>query len=462
MPDRRSASSSPRSSRWVPSAVRSAGRARQRRLVALVLALVAMLVVPSAHADPDTSRLQQLEQQLEDLRAATDAREERLAAVDDRVAGLRAERMRAADRLARIEAELSEVVEQYNEARVGLDTVQLERAETREELGELQADAAVLADNVAGHARRLYRMGRSIEFATVLSGDVTDAGFRSTSLRFVLNAERADLEQLTAVRDRLRGLETRLAEQERAAAAASARVEAELLDVEATHDRHDAELTALTAVVERGERQRDAERVAVDDQREAIDAQVAAVEQERDRIARLRAEQAAREAAVAEEAAAAAAAAAVPDASRSAASPAAPSGGTTSPAPEQAPEPAPPPAPSARQSARVAVDTALAQVGKPYVWGGNGPNGFDCSGLTSFAWRAAGVTIPRTSRAQNAGLRSVTRAQLQPGDLVFYNAPISHVAMYVGNDTIVEASRRGVPVRTARLSNRTPVSYARP
>ncbi|MEX2550182.1 MAG: NlpC/P60 family protein, partial [Nitriliruptoraceae bacterium] len=125
-------------------------------------------------------------------------------------------------------------------------------------------------------------------------------------------------------------------------------------------------------------------------------------------------------------------------------------------------QPAPEPSAGPRRSAQVAVDTALAQVGKPYRWGGTGPNAFDCSGLTSYAWRAAGVTIPRTSRAQFSGLTRISRGDLQPGDLVFYNSPISHVAVYTGGDTIVEASRAGVPVRTARLSTRSPVGYARP
>jgi cell wall-associated NlpC family hydrolase len=95
--------------------------------------------------------------------------------------------------------------------------------------------------------------------------------------------------------------------------------------------------------------------------------------------------------------------------------------------------------------------------------GAAGPDAFDCSGLTSYAWAAAGVTIPRTSAAQYQGLRKVSRSELQPGDLVFYHSPISHVAMYVGNDTIVEAARSGIPVRTASLSSRSSmVGYARP
>jgi peptidoglycan DL-endopeptidase CwlO len=74
------------------------------------------------------------------------------------------------------------------------------------------------------------------------------------------------------------------------------------------------------------------------------------------------------------------------------------------------------------------------------------------------------VTIPRSSSAQYSGLRRVNRSQLQPGDLVFYYSPISHVAMYIGNGQIVEASTYGTPVRVTSMvgSRRSPVGYARP
>ena len=97
-------------------------------------------------------------------------------------------------------------------------------------------------------------------------------------------------------------------------------------------------------------------------------------------------------------------------------------------------------------AAAVALAFALAQVGKAYVWGGNGPNAYDCSGLTTAAYKQAGITIPRTSYSQfNVGT-PVTLAQLKPGDLVFYYAGISHVGMYIGNGRIVHASNptRGV------------------
>ena len=97
-------------------------------------------------------------------------------------------------------------------------------------------------------------------------------------------------------------------------------------------------------------------------------------------------------------------------------------------------------------AAATAVKTALAQVGDPYVWGASGPDGFDCSGLTGYAYAAAGVSLPHSSRAQ-AGLgRAVSRSELQAGDLVFFYDPISHVGLYIGNGMMVHARTFGRPV----------------
>ncbi|MGY1884099.1 C40 family peptidase [Blastococcus sp. SYSU DS0753] len=97
-------------------------------------------------------------------------------------------------------------------------------------------------------------------------------------------------------------------------------------------------------------------------------------------------------------------------------------------------------------AAQVAVDTALAQQGKPYVWGGTGPGGYDCSGLTWSAYQAAGVEIPRTSRAQSTAGVFVDRAHLQPGDLIFFYDPVGHVGMYIGDGLMVHSSTYGNPV----------------
>lgn len=99
--------------------------------------------------------------------------------------------------------------------------------------------------------------------------------------------------------------------------------------------------------------------------------------------------------------------------------------------------------------ANAAVQYALSKVGSRYVWGTSGENTFDCSGLTSWAYRQVGINITRSSRAQwsSVGTR-VSKSELRPGDLVFYYSPVSHVGLYIGNGKIVDAAnpRRGVRV----------------
>jgi cell wall-associated NlpC family hydrolase len=102
-------------------------------------------------------------------------------------------------------------------------------------------------------------------------------------------------------------------------------------------------------------------------------------------------------------------------------------------------------------SAQVVIDTALAQVGDPYVWAAGGPDAFDCSGLTQYAFAAAGFSLPHSSKMQ-AGLgRAVTRAELQPGDLVYFFSPVSHIGIYIGGGKMVHARTFGEPVSVASV-----------
>lgn len=98
--------------------------------------------------------------------------------------------------------------------------------------------------------------------------------------------------------------------------------------------------------------------------------------------------------------------------------------------------------------AGTAVQAAMAQLGDSYVWGADGPDSFDCSGLMMYAWAKAGVSLSHSSKAQASEGRRVSKGDLMPGDLVFYYSPISHVGMYIGNGRIVHASRPGKPVKT--------------
>jgi cell wall-associated NlpC family hydrolase len=95
-------------------------------------------------------------------------------------------------------------------------------------------------------------------------------------------------------------------------------------------------------------------------------------------------------------------------------------------------------------AAQIAVSAALSVQGTQYVWGSADPNvGFDCSGLTSWAWAQAGISIPHSSAAQYSSLPHVALGSVQPGDLIFYYSPISHVALYIGGGQIVHARHPG-------------------
>lgn len=106
--------------------------------------------------------------------------------------------------------------------------------------------------------------------------------------------------------------------------------------------------------------------------------------------------------------------------------------------------------PAASAAGQTAVDAAMSQLGTPYVWGGTQPGGFDCSGLVQWAYRQAGVELPRTAEEMTVGAQ-VTADQLQPGDLAVWDG---HVAMYIGDGHMIEAGDpvQTNPVRTSNMS----------
>ena len=112
-------------------------------------------------------------------------------------------------------------------------------------------------------------------------------------------------------------------------------------------------------------------------------------------------------------------------------------------------------------SAAAAVAYARAQVGKPYCYGGSGSACFDCSGLTMMAWRQAGVSLPHSSASQYNVGRRISASELQPGDLIFYYSPISHVSVYIGGGQRISATHTGDYVRVQSLGSSI-VGYARP
>ncbi|WP_052460011.1 C40 family peptidase [Tessaracoccus massiliensis] len=99
------------------------------------------------------------------------------------------------------------------------------------------------------------------------------------------------------------------------------------------------------------------------------------------------------------------------------------------------------------------VEYALSKVGSSYRHANSGPNAFDCSGLTSWAYRQVGIDLPRSSRSQVGAGKRISKSELQPGDLVFYYSPVSHVAIYIGDGKIVDAANPRTGVRVASLNS---------
>ncbi|HEV3401507.1 MAG TPA: NlpC/P60 family protein, partial [Acidimicrobiales bacterium] len=123
-----------------------------------------------------------------------------------------------------------------------------------------------------------------------------------------------------------------------------------------------------------------------------------------------------------------------------------------------------PPPPAARGAA-AAVAEAQRQIGKPYKWGGSGPDSFDCSGLTAWAWKAGGVRLSHSALAQYHETTRVPLSAIQPGDLLFFGPSVSgihHNAIYVGNNQMIEASQTGTPVRYRAMGRRDLVGVGRP
>ena len=112
------------------------------------------------------------------------------------------------------------------------------------------------------------------------------------------------------------------------------------------------------------------------------------------------------------------------------------------------------------QAAQVVVDTALAQQGKPYVWAAEGPGSYDCSGLVLYAFAAAGLGVPHSSRMQSEMGTPVSRSQLAPGDLVFFYSPVSHVGIYIGDGKMVHAPTFGDVVKISGVDDMGGYSHA--
>lgn len=363
----------------------------------------------------------------------------------------------AQDQLAQLDARVSMAVEDYNAAATQLARLQDQHRQTADVVESLTTEVEEPEDRTAAFVRSLYIRGPVSDLGHAFQADeITEAGRDLAVMDRLSRQRQEEFARLGAQRAELDEARTRLATQ-----------------VEEAAER-EQELDEHRATVEQMVAEQRGEVVALQDHIAEIEAQEAAEQARREReAARAAAEEAAAAEAAAEEAAAEQAAAEAGAEAQSAAETTstppsseaepAPAPSPTSEAPP-APEPPPEPAPGTRAGADAAVQAALSQLGKPYVYAAEGPDSYDCSGLTLWAWRHAGVSLPHSSRMQFDVTTRVTRDQLQPGDLVFYGAPIHHVAMYVEGTSVVEAPYTGANVRIREdgLLRDDIVGYGRP
>ncbi|WP_427919120.1 NlpC/P60 family protein [Streptomyces sp. cg40] len=112
--------------------------------------------------------------------------------------------------------------------------------------------------------------------------------------------------------------------------------------------------------------------------------------------------------------------------------------------------------------AKTAIEFAYAQLGKPYEWGSTGPNSFDCSGLVGAAWRSAGVSLPRTVKQMYDAGRKVAKADLQPGDIIYWYNDSQHNGLYIGDGKAIHAPRTGKNIEIAQLDSMPFYAASRP
>jgi cell wall-associated NlpC family hydrolase len=331
-------------------------------------------------------------------------------AAADAIADKRAEAQRVSRQLDAMADKVATLVEDYNEARVRAARVDRRMTAAATELQATDARMTKVRSRVRDQAVASYVHGGNAPAIVIVAQakPTDDLGVRQAYIRTVAMRTADSLDELRATR-------MSLEEQQHALAASRDQAKAALAAVDSRRRQATAAANAQRQLVAKVQGELSS-LVAAESRRKA---QEAARRMQADLAAR-KARQAAR-------------------ASRGT------SGGLG--ADDAAASLAGPPA----SGAAAAVAMARRQLGKPYHYGSAGPDSFDCSGLTSFAWRAGGKTLPHSSRAQWSATSRVSIDALQPGDIVFYGRPIHHVGLYVGGGEMIEASETGTPVRQTTI-----------
>lgn len=359
------------------------------------------------------------------------------AAPEGQIADKRAEAELIERELEAQGRQVSILAEELNESRLRSDRLAAEVAEVEAQIRGTVERMEVARTRLKLRAVTAYMRGGTVPaVGLVAQGPADELGRRRAYVGALVGQDRGAVDDLEAAREEKSLRQAELEVAQRAVKAALDDVEARRKAAaqaaaarRATLEQVQGELTELVAAEARRRAEEDARRA-----RALIEARRAA-----EREAARKAEEAARQARAAREEAA--------RRTSSTSTPRTPTAVTPTPAITRPAAQSGGPTPGAE----TAVAEAKRQLGKPYEWGASGPDSFDCSGLTAWAWKAAGKTLPHSSRAQYSGTARVAVDQIQLGDLIFYGDPIHHVGIYMGDGRMVEASETGTPVRTASI-----------
>ena len=349
--------------------------------------------------------------------------------------------------------------EQFNQARAKADAIDAQLAAIGPKLAEFDRQLVTARQRLAEASVDAYvRGGSSPLLGALIKGSVADFGLRKTYVDAALDHQRGAMAGFDAARKRLLGVRDQLRAAQRQARAAADAIDANRHAIQSTVA---SQQTTMTMVAQPDMAPLVAQAAAARAQK--------AMQQGKQKFDTL----------------AAPASASTPPTSVAprgpgVAAPTKPAGGSgsgpattvkpASPPTTSAPKPSSPPpssaptgtAPPVKAGAATAVNTAKAQLGKPYVYGGAGPDSFDCSGLTMYAWRAGGVGLPHSAEMQYNSIAHISVSQLQPGDLVFFYTPIEHVGIYVGGGQMIDAPYTGAVVRYDSIYNPYLVGAGRP
>lgn len=341
--------------------------------------------------------------------------------LSDDIAAARSEAVEIADEIEELGARASAVLEQYRRAQATLDEADAELVQAQRRVADVRAQYESAKERAADRLVAMYQ-GSSTPSPLVFidASDAIDLGVRRHYAELVADSDRAVVDELEAAR----GL---LLEEQAALAAEREAFATEVAELEARRDEVESAMRERKRALARAEGEL-ADLVAEEQRRRAAAEAARARE-----AARRRAEEEARRRAT------------TSSTSTSTTLPGgAEAGDEVMPPP---PEPPPPGLPPVHPRAGGAVQAALDEIGTPYEWGGNGPNSYDCSGLTTYAWSTVGVSLPRSSGLQKQALPPVPLEHIQPGDLLFFGNPVHHVGMFIGDGEMVNAPYTGTTVR---------------